>query len=520
MKSKLGKTLLKELMELFSVLSCPFKKDFLYMIIVWLLLTLPSLYHEPFIQMLYISLFYYVLVYVITCLCDLNQIASQILKPIFFAIVYFFCLLNVFCIKWYYTKASSGIINILKESNLNEISEYIQTYLSTSRLILFIILIIIGIVLYISTLKFKINFKKNTQRFFVLVALFGIIFLSFNLRLCNQILISIVGDQGIDLRNHLTNPNIILSDSLPPQNIVIIIGESFNKSHSSLYGYDKETNPLLEQLNKTADLLVYNNIKTPKTHTTDVFRYILNTYHLGHEKECKWYETPTLIEVLNKSNYFTIWLSNQEEKGIYDNLPSSYSKICTEYIFTSKDSTNTKFDDRLLNYTVKNANKNNAIFYHLMGQHISFKERYPDNFKIFKSYDYNLPSNQAKIIAEYDNATLYNDYVVNSIIDKYRDTDAIVFYFSDHSLDLFDTDPEYFGHAKNTEESQQAAEKIPFMIYISPKFQELRPELTNRLKNAVNKEFCTDKLIYSVMDVAGIKFKENNDVSKYSLFNQ
>ena len=58
------------------------------------------------------------------------------------------------------------------------------------------------------------------------------------------------------------------------------------------------------------------------------------------------------------------------------------------------------------------------------------------------------------------------------------------------------------------------------MVYLSPLYQQLRPELTERIRNAVNKEFCTDKFIYAAMDAAGLKFADNDDVAKYSLFSE
>ncbi len=96
-------------------------------------------------------------------------------------------------------------------------------------------------------------------------------------------------------------------------------------------------------------------------------------------------------------------------------------------------------------------NGNKCVFYHLMGQHEAFQSRYPKAFERFKAKDYlTFPEHQREVLAAYDNATLYNDYVVSSIIDLYKDKDAVVFYFSDHALDVFDTDPDFFGHAKMT----------------------------------------------------------------------
>ena len=101
-----------------------------------------------------------------------------------------------------------------------------------------------------------------------------------------------------------------------------------------------------------------------------------------------------------------------------------------------------------------------------MGQHGAFAERYPIAYNKFKSTDYNrkIGKEQKTMIAEYDNATLYNDFVVNSIIDKYKNNDAIIFYLSDHGLDIFDTDLNYCGHAKHTPKSEQIGKSIPFVV--------------------------------------------------------
>lgn len=56
------------------------------------------------------------------------------------------------------------------------------------------------------------------------------------------------------------------------------------------------------------------------------------------------------------------------------------------------------------------------------------------------------------------------------------------------------------------------------MVYMSPLFQRNHPEKTEKIRNAEDREFCTDKFIFVVMDVEGIKFADNDDVHKYSLF--
>lgn len=77
---------------------------------------------------------------------------------------------------------------------------------------------------------------------------------------------------------------------------------------------------------------------------------------------------------------------------------------------------------------------------HLYGTHEIFSSRYTDKFAKFTADDEEGDSKGEKQTkAEYDNAVLYNDYIVNEIIRRFEDKNAIIFYISDHGMDLYDT---------------------------------------------------------------------------------
>lgn len=56
------------------------------------------------------------------------------------------------------------------------------------------------------------------------------------------------------------------------------------------------------------------------------------------------------------------------------------------------------------------------------------------------------------------------------------------------------------------------------MIYVSPDYKERHINIFERIKNSIDISFCTDIFIYAVMDVAGFKFENNDDVKKYTPF--
>ena len=245
---------------------------------------------------------------------------------------------------------------------------------------------------------------------------------------------------------------------------------------------------------------------SPASSTTRAFKFLLTSYTLEEEsKKKKWYKYTNVIEAFKSIGFQTAWISCQKEKGLFDNLPSGYSKLCDTIVFDNRNE-KPKYDDFLINAYSQDAvdDSPTLIFYHMMGQHELFSDRYPDEYCLFGPKNRKgLGSLKDEVIADYDNATLFNDYVVSSIIDLYNDKSAIVLYFPDHGLDIYDTDSDYFGHAMATPESQDHCKQIPFLIYVTNKFKDNYLTIVDKLRNRSKEGFCTDKLIYLLLEIAG-----------------
>lgn len=113
---------------------------------------------------------------------------------------------------------------------------------------------------------------------------------------------------------------------------------------------------------------------------------------------------------------------------------------------------------------------------------------------------------------------LYNDYVLDKLISKYEDTEAVIFYFADHGLDIYESDKNYCGHARPDEKSQQLGKEIPFYVFMSEKYNHKFPLLSERIKKSKSKDFTTDKFIFSALEALNIKFADSNLVNEHSLF--
>lgn len=302
-------------------------------------------------------------------------------------------------------------------------------------------------------------------------------------------------EQSVDLRNHLTHPVIRPTASDHPADLVLIIGEAYAKTHSSLYGYPMPTCPGLQRLSDDRLLCIYADVTAPATLTTDVFRSLLNDRRATDESP--WYESTTIIEALQSVGYHAAWVSSQEPHGLYDNLPAASSRLCQKVIFTGGDWK--KNDDAILRVrldSVVQKGGRNFVIYHLMGQHETFAYRTTDAFRRFTPDDYpTRPPHQRQTLADYDNATLFNDHVVTTIMERYARRDAVVVYLPDHGMDIYETDANYCGHARlRVDESVEVARRIPFVVYMSPLFQRLHPESTALVRELSTRPMCTDRL--------------------------
>lgn len=312
------------------------------------------------------------------------------------------------------------------------------------------------------------------------------------------------------------HPTLAVDTSNAPTDIVIIIGESHCRTHSSLYGYPLNTQPLLQQLADDSLLHVFIHPTSPAQQTMRAITQIIGTYE--GQPDRNWYECLTLLEAANLSGYRTYWLSNQAAKGVYDNPVVKIAEFCDIHEFTNDGMTGVTsagYDEEILPLIDKHITDRGRklTIIHLMGSHVSYASRYPASYEKFTADDYiDCSENQRQTLAEYDNSLLYNDFITSSIMRRYATRDAVVIYLSDHAQDLFDSSDDYFGHSTTTPESMAAGSAIPFYVYLSPAFIHLHPSKAHRIAAAVDRPINTTDLIFTVMDLMGTTLPDDPSI--------
>lgn len=292
--------------------------------------------------------------------------------------------------------------------------------------------------------------------------------------------------------------------------IVLMIGESYIKRHTPLYGYELQTTPYLYSLDS---LFVFSDVITSVNTTTLAIRNMLSLSSVGEGKE--WYESPYFMAFFKKSGYHVSYYSNQYPKGAIG-VDGTFldQPILNEACFDFRNETAYPYDEELIDHLARDRTKLEVgdhwlTMIHFMGQHMMSAERYPSSETYFTADSINRPDlTEAKRweVAYYDNATRYNDKMIGRVIEMYRDQEIIFVYLADHGDEVYD----YRDYAGRNFDMTCGADMlhchidIPLLIYATPLYRERHPDIIARIENSVNNPFMSDDLPHLLLDLAGI----------------
>lgn len=308
------------------------------------------------------------------------------------------------------------------------------------------------------------------------------------------------------------------SCSFRSRNIVLIIGESYNRHHAGLYGYDKNTTPRQARRAQKGELIPFSDVVAPWNLTSFVFKYLFSLYTVGDKGE--WCDYPLFPELFRKAGYHVTFLTNQflpqAKEAVYDFSGGFFlnNPLLSSAMFDTRNTRLYRYDAGLLaDYDrLRNQNRdNNLIIFHLKGQHVDYRTRFPLDRRHFNPEDYDRPDlkeKELRVLADYDNAILYNDSIVDQIIKHFEDEDAIVVYVPDHGEECYEGDVHFYGRMHSTEITARLAREefdIPFWIWCSHKYMVGHPSLFNDIVKSKNRRYMTDALPHLLLYLAGIQ---------------
>lgn len=449
------------------------------------------------------------------------------------------CVLDLFSFSYYQCKFDSGMLNAVFETNGAEAGEFITAYVIQTKFLLNVLIAVVCVIVL------RWLFSKFTPKVFLAIAIIaplsGIfaIFQDFALiqfftpyrfpvMLGEVLFENYLSDQAMaQARKEVT---LTRNGSTIPY-FVFILGESTTSKNMSLYGYPLPTTPKLIHRKEHDNLYVFTDVTSPHAGTSPVMEKLFTFYSLEKQAQnpnAAWYTYTSLFNILRQAGYKTVWLSNQEPFGVWGRPGRLYSAQVDVSRFTMVRASRTTFSSEIRSYDEKllplldeeltQSTGKNFYVIHLLGTHIDYSKRYPAEFAKFTAKDEEGLSRltdtseiKKQIRAEYDNAVLYNDFIVDEIIKRFENKNAIIIYISDHGQEVFDT-IDFRGHSEGDNQTRAMIE-IPMIIWVSPEFRVKYPEICSKIAASVNKKFITDEMIHVILGIMDIE-TQDYDASK------
>ena len=256
--------------------------------------------------------------------------------------------------------------------------------------------------------------------------------------------------------------------------VVLVIGESSRKANFQLYGYQRNTNPLLS---KQEGLKVYEATSCA-TYTTAGTKAILEPQDSGD-----------LYELL--PNYaFRTGVDVSWRSSNWGEPPIHIDEYLTNEELGEKYPDENIYNDAILlkglRERIESSPKNKVlIVLHTSTSHgPKYADKYPKEFEVYKPVAKNVEEGQKSVgllINAYDNTILYTDFLVDSLINMLRsmtDWNSAMIFISDHGESLGEN--KMFMHGLPMKLAPKVQYEIPFLVWTSDHFRDYKPISTEK----------------------------------------
>ncbi len=441
----------------------------------------------------------------------------------------------------YRQEFSQSVFFIMAESNFNESNEYIQQYLSFKLIAVLVVYILVALFLW---KQVKPVYVQNKTKWMVslLIAIYALMPLVISVmvkktslekagaHLLSRMETTVpwqLMSSYIAYRSQLSNMENILNNlqSLPslenltdsngetPRTLVLIIGESTTRTRMGIYGYNRNTTPMIEQFKKeNPNLSVFNDVVSSRPYTIEILEQALT---FADERHPDLYLTqPSLIHLMKQAGYKTFWITNQQTMTKRNTMLTMFSKQTDKQYYMNNDRNQSarQYDDAVIQpfkEVLTDPAKKKFIVIHLLGTHMKYEFRYPKSseYNVFQDktgIPFNIDDDNAKVYNSYDNAISYNDYVITTLFNTFKQShdNGFMLYFSDHGEEVYQTPP-YDVLGRNEKAPTKPMYTIPFILWQSPSWLKTHP---NDYQAYVDRKFSSQDLIHTWSDLAGLSY--------------
>ena len=281
---------------------------------------------------------------------------------------------------------------------------------------------------------------------------------------------------------------------------VYVIGEASRAMNWQLFGYGRETNPELSQVD---DLVLFSNMLTQSNTTHKSVPLILSSVRTDEHEEL--FRRKGLPELFNEAGFDTWFISNQARQGaMIDNLAHDARHV----IYIRSPRYDMQLYDELRKVLETSDAQKLLIVLHCYGSHFSYHQRYPREFAHFKpDADVAISrQNREMLVNAYDNSVCYTDHFLAQTIAYLRslkDTSSALLYCADHGEDLIDDERERFLHASPTTTAYQLY--VASLAWFSDAYRRNFPDKVAAALANESAPATTHALFHTMADMASIE---------------
>ena len=247
--------------------------------------------------------------------------------------------------------------------------------------------------------------------------------------------------------------------------VVLVIGESARKANFQLYGYKRDTNPLLSKLQ---DLKVYEATSCA-TYTTAGTKAILEPKDSGDLYELlPNYAFRTGVDVAWRTSNWGEPPIHIDEYLTDDDLGNQYPDVDNNYdgiLFAG------------IRQRIESSKSNKVlIIIHTSTSHgPKYADKYPKDFEVYKPVAKNVEEGEKNVgllVNAYDNTIRYTDFLLDNLISTLRAMTywkSAMIFISDHGESLGEN--KMFMHGLPMKLAPKEQYEIPFLVWTSENFR-------------------------------------------------
>ena len=293
--------------------------------------------------------------------------------------------------------------------------------------------------------------------------------------------------------------------------VVLVIGESARKANFQLYGYGRDTNPLLSRQNglkvfQATSCATYTTagskaILEPQN-SDELYELLPNyAYRMGVDvswRTSNWGEPPIHIAE---------YLTDTDLAERYPDADADYDGILFEGL---RERIASSPKDKVL------------IVVHTSTSHgPKYADKYPDEFEVYKPVAENIEEGEKNLpllVNAYDNTIRYTDFLLDSLINTLRsmtDWHSAMLFVSDHGESLGENN--VFMHGLPMKLAPRVQYEIPFLVWVSDNFRTCKPVSDRQkapkgpLPEVLDQHYVFHSVL-NLLSIASPAYNEDSDI--------